>query len=49
MDISAPAVTLPGDSRAPFDSRNTAFGQETFWSLLLLEPIQSLDYERYLI
>jgi len=37
LDISAPAVTLPGvNFRSPFDSRNTAFADEAFWGLLLL-------------
>ena len=43
LDVSAPALTLPGDVRAPFDSRNTAFNKDTFWSLLLLQPAASFD------
>ena len=39
LDVSAPAITLPGNIfQAPFDSRNTAFGREAFWALLLLKP-----------
>ena len=43
LDVSAPALTLPGDVRAPFDSRNTAFNKDTFWSLLLLQPAATFD------
>ena len=43
LDISAPPVTLPGNARAPFDSRNTAFNKDTFWSLLLLQPEATFD------
>ena len=44
LDSSAPPVIYPGsDFRAPFDSRNTVFARDAFWSLLLL-PEPGTDY-----
>ena len=36
LDTAAPAITLPGEIAAPFDSRNTLFGRDAFWALFLL-------------
>lgn len=47
LDVSAPAVTFPGKSfKAPFDSRNTAFGKDAFMALLLL-PESDQELVRY--
>ena len=44
LDASAPAVTMPANEIAsPFDSRNTMFGRDVFWSLVPL-PMKSRYY-----
>ena len=40
LDLAAPALTLPGEISAPFDSRNTMFGRDALWSLLVL-PVEN--------
>ncbi|TRY81053.1 hypothetical protein TCAL_09447 [Tigriopus californicus] len=42
LDTAAPAITLPGEISSPFDSRNTLFGRDAFWSLLLL-PLEEQE------
>eukprot|EP00095_Tigriopus_kingsejongensis_P011851 maker-scaffold493_size155937-snap-gene-0.22 protein:Tk11851 transcript:maker-scaffold493_size155937-snap-gene-0.22-mRNA-1 annotation:"hypothetical protein DAPPUDRAFT_95105" len=41
LDSAAPAITLPGGISSAFDSRNTLFGRDAFWSLLLL-PLEEM-------
>ena len=44
LDASAPAVTMPANEIAsPFDSRNTMFGRDVFWSLVPL-PMKTRYY-----
>ena len=42
LDASAPAVTMPAaEIASPFDSRNTMFGRDVFWSLVPLPMLTS--------
>ena len=42
LDASAPAVTMPAaEIASPFDSRNTMFGRDVFWSLVPLPLLTS--------
>ncbi len=39
LDSSAPAVTMPASIWSPFDSRNSVFGRDAFFSLLVFTPM----------